>query len=325
MKTLVILSIAMLLLVTVATANLVPPQLPDTVVALGAMSSVVLPGGTCVTQWTTEGTGFLYGNLTKDDPDKTKKLYDVYIVTARHVILEHAAVLGMSKANQSQTSQTGPCAATAQPGDSISVRMNPTNPSLPGREFDLAIKDWFFHPNKAVDMAAFHLNAPYLENLGVLKNFIPNDQAVAGKAKLRSIGASAGDGVFVLGFPMNLAGTQRNSVIVRQGCIARIIDMLDGASPSYLVDAFVFPGNSGSPVVLRPEAISITGTPAQSNAFVIGMITSYQPYSDLAYSLQTKRPRVSFEENSGLAEVLPVDDIDEMIAAQSSRPVQSHQ
>lgn len=324
MRSLALLLVAVLVFGTVATGSLVPTLLPDTVVALGAMTPVFLPGGACVMQWSTEGTGFLYGHLTKDDPDKTKRQYEVYLITPRHVILEHAASLATVKANQSQL-PPGPCAMAPQSEDSISVRMNPTNPSLPGREFDLAIKDWFFHPNSSVDMAAYHLNAPYFVKQGVLDNFIPNDEDAADKARLKSIEVSAGDGVFVLGFPMNLAGIQRNYVIVRQGCIARISDMLDGASPSYLVDAFVFPGNSGSPVVLKPEIVSITGTPSHPRSYLIGMIASYQAYTDVAVSLQTKRPRVTFEENSGLAEVLPVDDIDEMIAAEVAQRTQSHQ
>jgi hypothetical protein len=36
---------------------------------------------------------------------------------------------------------------------------------------------------------------------------------------------------------------------------------------------------------------------------------SYIPYEDIAYSLQTKRPRIVFEENSGLTKVLPADNI----------------
>jgi hypothetical protein len=91
--------------------------------------------------------------------------------------------------------------------------------------------------------------------------------------------------------------------------------MLDGASPSFLVDAFIFPGNSGSPVILRPEITSISGTPPQNVAYLIGIVRSYLPYADLAISPQTHRPRVSFEENSGLAEVLPTDYIDEAITA----------
>jgi hypothetical protein len=42
-------------------------------------------------------------------------------------------------------------------------------------------------------------------------------------------------------------------------------------------------------------------------------VQSYVPYQDLAVSLQTKRPRVVFEENSGLAAVHPVDLIEETI------------
>jgi hypothetical protein len=44
---------------------------------------------------------------------------------------------------------------------------------------------------------------------------------------------------------MGLTGEQRNHVIVRQGCIARISEMLDSATPDFLIDASVYPGNSG--------------------------------------------------------------------------------
>jgi hypothetical protein len=38
-----------------------------------------------------------------------------------------------------------------------------------------------------------------------------------------------------------LAGLQRNYVIVRQGVIARISEMIEGASTTFMRDAFVFP------------------------------------------------------------------------------------
>ncbi|MGB9486715.1 MAG: serine protease, partial [Terriglobia bacterium] len=82
------------------------------------------------------------------------------------------------------------------------------------------------------------------------------------------------------------------------------------ASPSFLVDTFIFPGNSGSPVILRPEITSISGTPPQNVAYLIGIVRSYLPYADFAVSQQTHHLRISFEENSGLAEVLPTDYID---------------
>jgi hypothetical protein len=96
--------------------------------------------------------------------------------------------------------------------------------------------------------------------------------------------------------------------------------MIDGASPSFLLDSFVFPGNSGGPVVLKPEFLSIQGTKAVSQAYFIGVVTSYQTYQEAAVSPQTKRTRVIFEENSGLAEVLPPDYIEETIKALEASP-----
>jgi hypothetical protein len=302
-------------------ADQFPPQWANAVVALGSMKPV--PGVPCAMQWQTEGTGFLYGYLVHGDPDPKQRKYEVFLVTVRHVIQQHAAAVVISKISQGQPSQIGSgCGITADPGDSISVRLNPTGSSLPGRQFQLPIGKWFFHPDGAVDVAAIPLNADFLKAQGVLDVFFANDLFVANREKLKSIGVAAGDGVFVLGFPMNLGGIQRNEVIVRQGCIARISDMFDLSSHSYLVDAFVFPGNSGSPVILRPELMSITGAPAQGNAYLIGLVTSYQTYIDAAISLQTSHPRITFEENSGLSDVLPTNYIDEAITAWRNRTTQ---
>jgi hypothetical protein len=85
------------------------------------------------------------------------------------------------------------------------------------------------------------MNGQYLQKQHFLGAFFANDSLVAAKDKMRLLGTTAGDGVFVLGFPMNLAGKERNFVIVRQGIIARISDMFANASPDYLVDALMFP------------------------------------------------------------------------------------
>jgi S1-C subfamily serine protease len=113
---------------------------------------------------------------------------------------------------------------------------------------------------------------------------------------------------------LQLVGGERNFVIARQGIIARIGDALDGFNKTFLVDTFIFPGNSGGPVILRPEAIAITGTKNQANALLIGFVTSFQTYQEVAVSQQTGRPRIMFEENAGLANVVPVDQINAAIA-----------
>ena len=153
-----------------------------------------------------------------------------------------------------------------------------------------------------------------LRNDGIKAEFFPADQTAVGIAKAKDIGVSEGDAVFVLGFPLQLVGGERNFVIVRQGIIARISDALVGSSKTFLVDTFIFPGNSGGPVVLKAEIGSIMGTKAHNDALLVGLVSSFQTYQEVAVSQQTGRPRIMFEENAGLANVVPVDQIEAAIA-----------
>ena len=74
----------------------------------------------------------------------------------------------------------------------------------------------------------------------------------------------------------------------------------------------MFPGNSGGPVITKPEDISYGGNP-NTCALLIGMISLYLPYQEVAVSQQTGQPRIIFQENSGLAVVVPIDRIQETI------------
>ena len=112
---------------------------------------------------------------------------------------------------------------------------------------------------------------------------------------------------------MGLTGEQKNYVIVREGIIARLTEMIDKASNKFMINSFVFPGNSGGPVVLKPEVTSIQGTKSINSAYLIGVVVDYVPYNDVAVSIQTKKSRILFEENSGLAEVIPMNFVDETI------------
>ena len=116
-----------------------------------------------------------------------------------------------------------------------------------------------------------------------------------------------GSGVFVLGFPLGLVGKQRNYPIVRHGVIARIQDWLRRDARSFLIDSTAFPGNSGSPVLLQPETVGLVGTESIRRPLLLGIVSKYMTYNDVAVSRQTGHHRVTFEENSGLAEVVPID------------------
>jgi hypothetical protein len=212
-----------------ATGALLPPFFVDSVVALGAMQIVAEPGQQPHPDWRTEGTGFFYGFLVENDPDPQKRRYELLLVTAKHVVEGHRA---MQRGNPAV--------------GKLHVRVNPKDSSSPSQEFELPDEPvpgggtWFYHLTSTIDVAAIHINHDFLVAHGIEPHFFANDQHSADRERLKNFGAAPGDGVFVLGFPMGLSGLQRNYVIVRQGSVARITEMLDQASPTFLIDAFVF-------------------------------------------------------------------------------------
>lgn len=247
---------------------LIPPDYLDAVVALGFRE------GDAEVRWA--ATGFLYGRLVKGAPGDAK-VYDVYLVTSRHVLTGARSVCVRFNSDAGESAQQ------------YEVALHPAG----GRP------QWVGHADRAVDIAAISVNAPLLKQLGIRFSFFRSDLNVATRQVAVEIGLTEGDGVFVLGFPMGLVGAHRNFVIVRQGVIARIRDALAGDSEEVLIDGTVFPGSSGGPVVTKPEAIDIKGTKAVRTSYLLGIVASYVPYQDVAVSIQTQRPRVIFEENSG--------------------------
>ncbi|MBR0725122.1 trypsin-like peptidase domain-containing protein [Bradyrhizobium manausense] len=291
-------------------AALVPPFFTYCVVAIGGQVSEIRDGRLVNTRWVATGTGFFYGRLSRPDPDLAKRQYDVYLVTAKHVLDEW-------KAQQAAGITKG------QLLSELMVRVNPID--VTARATDVAITEfkdkdasWTNNPDgKDVSVIPVDIDALRKKAFGV--TFFADDEMAADVSKLNNLKVSAGDGIFVLGFPMGIVGDWRNAVIIKSGVIARIEDMLLSRSDAFLIDALVFPGNSGGPVVLRPEITSIGGTPSQNRSYLIGMVVAYQPYIDVAVSQQTQHPRVTFEENSGLASVLPTDYIAAAIAADQKK------
>ncbi|MCK4809776.1 MAG: trypsin-like peptidase domain-containing protein [Candidatus Omnitrophica bacterium] len=118
--------------------------------------------------------------------------------------------------------------------------------------------------------------------------------------------------LLVLGFPSGLKAEFHNKPLVRQGIVAR------SEKNKIIIDAFVFPGNSGGPVVYVPF-LKVSGnikSPLVNEEMLIGVISSYIPYQDKAISPQTGRTRITFEENSGLSEVIPIKAVQDLISRQ---------
>ena len=262
---------------------LIPPFFLDCVVAIGFATN---------DEVRYVATGFLVGHLVENAPEIKNRKYRVYLVTNRHVFK----------------------------GRNIAkLRFNPSA-NLPAKVYDLPLVDaegklqWQGHPDENVDVVVQPINVEFLRNEEIQFHFFSSDLHILPLSKAGSEGLSEGDSVFILGFPLGEVGKERNYVIVRQGVIARVRDALASFSQDFLIDGSIFPGNSGGPVITRPEAIGIEGTKTLNRAWLIGVVSGYVPYQDVAISTQTNRPRVIFEENSGMAAVIPIDKALEAIA-----------
>jgi len=253
---------------------LIPPFFIDSVVAIGYNS----PKQKII--WV--ASGFFYFHTIEGETGR------VYLVTNKHVLEDNRQIY----------LRLNPKALT-QPKGYLLDLINPQNGE----------KLWKGHYSKKVDVAVIPVNFPLFQADNMQVNYFADSKHILDVRSMESRGVSEGDGVFALGFPVSLVGDKSNSVIVRGGTIARIRDTFKNSLEPFLIDTTVFPGNSGGPVINKPEFVFIEGTQAVNDANLIGIIASYVPYRDFAVSKQTGNIRAVFEENSGLSNVFSVDCI----------------
>lgn len=267
---------------------LLPPFFLDTVVAVGVGDDPKTRG------WI--GTGFIYGGLLGTDRDGQNR-YRLWLITNKHVLANLPAVY--VKFNS----------AVDPDSKDYKVPLIARNGKL----------QWVGHPAKDTDVAAIYLNAGFLREEQRRYSYFKSDKHVISRHQMKETQFTEGDRVFVLGFPMGLVDPARQYVICRGGVVARVRDFLEEKTSDFLVDATVFPGNSGGPVISCPAGTTINGTLRRGKADLIGVVKSYVPYSDLAVSSQTRKPRIMFEENSGLAAVESSDAIVHTVALAERR------
>lgn len=261
---------------------LIPPFFLNCVVAIGVMSD------NQSMSWI--GTGFLYGRFLEIN-DEGINNYNVFLISNKHVLEAQKRIF---------------------------VKFNPLADE-PSKDFDIELIDndgnklWYGHPDPDIDVGAIRIIPGFLREQQIDFNFFQSDLHIATIRDMKNAQVSEGDSIFVLGFPMGIVSSQRQHVICRKGCISRVRDALEGRSKEFLIDASVFPGNSGGPVINSPDMNCINGTKAIQKSDLIGIVKSYISFQDIAISQQTKRPRIIFEENSGLASVVPVDFIMETV------------
>lgn len=214
----------------------------------------------------------------------------LYLVTAKHVVIDPK---------------------TDKPTDeNLYAYFNLKSGGIGSREIE-SIKyrfgtDWTFHENQAVDIATIPFGIDTEQDDVVV---VPEEQFLTDLNQLLEL-----YDVFFLSYQPGMEPEDRIMPIIRHGTIARM--NVDG---TFYIDGAAFPGNSGSPVFLKPSVmrfdqgggLSIGGDTLGGK--FIGIIGSYITYQDVAYSRQTGNPRVVFEENTGLSTVWSVDQLRQLM------------
>ena len=265
---------------------LIPNFFLDTVVAIGVKNQQG--------KKTWVGTGFLVGRKERENPAEST----VYLITNKHVIETREKIFVKFNSKGQTTTKDY----------EIDLFDNSNNP--------------MFSKHDTADIIAKQIIPKVLiEDESVFAFFDLDDHALT-LSQMNQTGVTEGTLVYALGFPMKLVDSIKKSPICRLGCISRISNLFaDGDDVDYLVDAQVFPGNSGGPVISRPEHFSFENAPYNVKANLIGILHSYIPYQDVLISLQTSEQRSVIVENSGLTRVYPVDMIKEIVEIEWQRNV----
>ncbi len=169
------------------------------------------------------------------------------------------------------------------------------------------------HQDPNIDIAVLPLSAKYINENNLEFPAFDIDNNALTSSELRDNGVEEGSTVYMLGFPLGLVPKLSSHPICRLGCIARISEDQILEQKNILIDIQNFPGNSGSPIVNRPEIISIEGTKNLNRSVLVGIIHSYIPYREDLISTQTNEIVEIRRENSGLANAHPVEFIHDVI------------
>ena len=124
-----------------------------------------------------------------------------------------------------------------------------------GKRFDIVIdnfeQSWYGHPNPEIDVAAMPL-VPLLEAIkqqgndvffrSLSQTLIPDEDQLAELDALEE--------VLFVGYPSGIYDTANLLPVFRRGITATPIQIDYEGKPIFLLDASVFPGSSGSPVLI---------------------------------------------------------------------------
>lgn len=264
--------------------SMIPKNYINSVLSIGE----IMPNG--LHRWF--ASAFIVGKKIDSKPNR----WNIYLITNKHVVDGYDTVVLRFNSKDGSGVKDMPC--TLKVGN---------------------VECFSRHPSKDIDVVACKLHGGNVQSVANLSWFDIDDNALT-LSQMKSSGVDEGCFVYAIGFPMGIVSDRIKAPIVRLGCISKIEDAFGGiGDSSYYVDAQVFPGNSGGPIVSRPELASVGNTNHNERANLIGIVNSYIPYTDRLISSQTGKTIMVHRENSGLTNVFPVDRIKEVIQIEGER------
>ncbi len=149
-----------------------------------------------------------------------------------------------------------------------------------GKRFDIVIdnfeQSWYGHPDPEIDVAAMPL-VPLLEAIKRQGNDVffryLSQTLIPTEAQLAELDAL--EEILFIGYPSGIYDTANLLPVFRRGITATPIQIDYEGKPIFLVDASVFPGSSGSPVLIYNLGgyTSRKGFTVGTRVFFLGIIT----------------------------------------------------
>ncbi len=115
-------------------------------------------------------------------------------------------------------------------------------------------KLWIKHPDGKTDLAVFPV-LPFmtlLKNAGATLDIIPFDDTILPTEKELSESSVFVD-IKMIGYPIGIWDAHHNLPVVRRGMTATDLTVDYNGRPEFLVDTAIFPGSSGSPILIAEE------------------------------------------------------------------------
>lgn len=256
------------------------------------------------------GAGFMFVNGQAPDGGKP-----VFLITCAHVVSDHDGIsttriaLNMPQGGRDSWLAEGTNWTVTDEWEKWRAELGP---------------NWWktekYDPQKHThgDIAAFLLpkgeeGTPWDKAIqGAIQDTFSTDQAFS-RERIKEKGVTEGHEVLVMGYAPGGYRTNENWPLVRRGAIGQIAPYKRGLTESLVLDAGIFEGTSGGPVMLLPSMIARGGDRVDDGG-LLGMVcaTSYRqtPLGWVSKATPTGTEMVPVErQHIGVGYVAPVDAI----------------